>query len=130
MANHKNSLRNLAAGDIFHARSRNGASLVCLVTAVDERAIYARRIHTQDDVQFDRTTGVEQGKPHTKIDCIAPFPADIHQIFVDMDRRHQAAMEQIRNGVPWEVAAKAARLTPEERRAHRVLDEHIAANPV
>lgn len=130
MTDRETALQKLAVGEIFHARGSNGASLVCVVTALDDGTIHARRIHTQDDVQFDRTTGVELGKSHTKIDCITPFPADIHQIFVGMDRRYQAAMEQIRNGVPWEVAIKAARLTPEERRAHRVLDEHIAANPV
>ena len=59
MADRETGLRNLAVGDIFHARSQNGASLVCLVTGVDDSTIYARRIHTQDDVLFDRGTGFE-----------------------------------------------------------------------
>ena len=77
MADRATALQSLAVGDIFHAQSSNGASLVCLITAVDNGTIYARRIHTQDDVQFDRSTGFEVGKPHTRIDCIAPFPPDI-----------------------------------------------------
>jgi hypothetical protein len=67
------ALRNLSVGDIFHARGSGPASLVCLVTAVDDGTIYARRIHTQDDLQFDRTTGVQLGKVHTKIDCVRRF---------------------------------------------------------
>src|SRR5215471_3492025 len=68
------ALRDLAVGDIFHARSSNRASLVCLVTAIDDGTIFARRIHTQDDVQFDRNSGFEVGRPHTQIDCAVPLP--------------------------------------------------------
>lgn len=128
MADQGIGLSKLGVGDIFHARSSNGASLVCLVTAVDDGTIYARRIHTQDDVQFDRGTGFEVGKQHTKIDCVAPLPPEIYNVFVAMDRRYQDAHERIRQGI--EVDLREARHTPEERRAHTLLDEHIAANPI
>lgn len=128
MTDRETALRNLAVGDIFHAHSRNGASLVCLVTALDDGTIYARRIHTQDDERFDRITGVECGKEHTKIDCVAPLPPEIYNVFVAMDQRYQDAHERIRQGV--EVDLREARHTPDERRAHAVLDEHIAANPI
>jgi hypothetical protein len=122
------ALRNLAVGDIFHARSSNGASLVCLVTAVDDDAIYARRIHTQDDVRFDRNTGLRSGKGRTKIDCVAPLPSDIRNILTEMDWRYQAAHALIRQGV--EIDPREARYTADERRAHDFLDQHIAANPI
>ena len=98
MPDRETALRNLAVGDIFHAWSSNGASLVCLVTALDDDTIYARRIHTQDDERFDRNTGFEVGKVHTKIDCVTPLPPDIHSIFVGMDRRYQDAYAQIPSG--------------------------------
>jgi hypothetical protein len=121
------ALQNLAVGDIFHARNpETGASLVCLITGLDDGTIYARRIHTQDDVRFDRNTGLRLGKGHTKIDCVAPLPSDIRDILVQMDQRYQAAYALIRQGI--EVDPREARYTPDERRAHDFLDEHIAAN--
>jgi len=86
MSNRENALRQLAVGDIFHARGSNGESLVCLVTTIDKGTIHARRIHTQEDHFFDRNTGLECGKDHTKIDCVTPFPPDIHKIFLELDR--------------------------------------------
>jgi hypothetical protein len=97
-----------------------------LITGLDDGTIYARRIHTQDDVRFDRNTGLRLGKGHTKIDCVAPLPSDIRDILVQMDQRYQAAYALIRQGI--EVDPREARYTPDERRAHDFLDEHIAAN--
>jgi hypothetical protein len=126
MSDRETALRNLAVGDVFHARSRNGASLVCLVIALDDGTLHARRIHTQDDVQFDRNTGVDVDTPHTRIDCVAPLPPDIHTIFAAMDRRYEAAHALIRQGI--EVNLDEARWTEDERRAHSFLKKHIAAN--
>jgi hypothetical protein len=127
-ADRKTALRNLAVGDIFHARSSNGASLVCLVTAIDDDAIYARRIHTQDDERFDRNTGFEIGKSHTKIDCVAPFPPDIHNIFLEMDRKYQELMALVRQGV--ELTLAQTKMTADEKRASLFIGEHVAANPI
>jgi hypothetical protein len=102
--------------------------LICFVTAVDESVIHAWRIHTQEDVQFDRGTGYKLGNWRVRIDCVAPLPPDILAIFVEFDRRYRAAMALIHQGV--EVDLKEARYTPDERRAHDFLDDHIAANPI
>ena len=129
MSDRENALRNIAVGDIFHARNpQTGASLVCLVTGLDDASIYARRIHTQDDVRFDRNTGLKLGSGHTKIDCVAPLPPEVHNIFLAMDRRYQDAHALIHQGI--DMDPKFARWTAEERRAHGVLDEHIAANSI
>jgi hypothetical protein len=128
MSDRASALRNLAVGDIFHARSSNRASLVCLVTAVDETTIHARRIHTQDDLQFDQNTGLELGKLHTRIDCVAPLPPDIHNLLVEMDRKYQALHALVREGV--ELDPEQCRLTPDERRANGFNREHVAANPI
>lgn len=128
MADRESALRNLAVGDIFHARSPNGASLVCLVTAIDDGTIYARRIHTQDDEQFDRKTGVECGKGNAKIDCITPFPSDIHNIFLEMDQKHRELTDLFRKGV--EVDPERCKMTPDEKRANLFINQHVAANPI
>ena len=128
MTDLQNALKGLAAGDIFHARSSNGASLLCLVTAVDEATIYARRIHTQDEERFDRKTGFEWGKADTKIDCIAPLPPEIHDVFVRLDQRYQEQSALIRKGL--EPNMKEAQWTPDERRAHDFLRDHISAHSV
>jgi hypothetical protein len=68
-------LTRLLVGDIFHAKCPNGASLICLVEAVTDDRIMARRVTTQDNVEFDRRTGTTLGSesPCT-IDSIAPLP--------------------------------------------------------
>jgi hypothetical protein len=128
MPDRESALRQLVVGDIFHARSRNGASLVCLVTALDDGTIYGRRIHTQDDVQFDRCTGFELGKAHTKIDCITPFPPDIESIFLAMDRKYQELMALVRQGV--QLSLDQTRMTADEKRAGLSIDQHVAANTI
>lgn len=122
------ALRNLAAGDMFHGRSPNGASLICLVTAVDDSTIHARRITTQDDHQFDRRTGIELGDVPSKIDCAAPFPSDLYDVFLEMDRKGQALAEMFRNGI--EPGLDKYKLTPVEHRALLIIDEHIEANQI
>lgn len=128
MTDLQNALKGLAVGDIFHARSSNGASLLCLVTAVDRTTIYARRIHTQDEERFDRKTGFEWGKVDTKIDCVTPLPPEIRDVFVRLDQRYQEQSALIRKGL--EPNMEEAKWTPDERRAHDFLRDHISAHPV
>jgi len=52
------ALMKLAVGNIFHGEAQNGASLICLVTAVSETAIYARTVTTQLCLEFDRQSGL------------------------------------------------------------------------
>lgn len=128
MADFERALRRLVVGDIFHARSRNGASLVCLVTSFDDTTINARRIHTQDNVQFDRKTGQEVDKPHTRIDCVTPFPPDIRRIFIELDRKYQELTALLRQGV--ELTPEQMKMTDDEKRVNRSIDSHVEANPI
>ncbi len=128
MTDRRTALRSLSVGDIFHGRSPNGASLVCLLTAVTDSTIYARRITTQDDLEFDRNTGIKMGQSQTKIDCIAPLPPDIHDVFLELDRKYQAFGEMRRRGV--EPDLEQYKLTPEEHRALLSIDEHVSSNPI
>jgi hypothetical protein len=48
----------LVEGSIFHATTPNGASCICLVTSVANGQIGARRITTQKQLAFNRTTGI------------------------------------------------------------------------
>jgi hypothetical protein len=82
------ALGRLLVGDIFHAKCLNGASLICLVETVTDDRILARRVTTQDNVEFDRSTGTALGNdaPCT-IDSIAPLPVEIHNIMLGLDRK-------------------------------------------
>jgi hypothetical protein len=128
MSDRETRLRNLAAGDIFHARSPNGASMICVVTEVTENTVHARRVHTQDDLLFDRRTGVKLAGVRSRIDCVAPFPPDIHRIFHEMDKKYATFKELHHAGV--ELDPRQSELTPEESRANRSIKAHVAANPI
>jgi hypothetical protein len=122
------ALQSLAVGDVFHGHCpKSGASLICLVTSVSDNRIDARRITTQDDLQFDRRTGLEVGNV-SAIDCVVPFPPDIYDIFLEMDRKYRELYEMVRDGVEfdWE----RCKLTPDEKRALLFIDGHIEANPI
>lgn len=95
MADRKTLLGNLTVGDIFHAQAPNGASYICLVLAVSEATIQARRVTTQENVEFDRTTGVEKDERQTLaiIDSVMPLPPEVHNVFVEMDRRNRELLE-------------------------------------
>src|SRR5579884_2674189 len=99
MSDRETALHSLSIGDIFHGRSPNGASLVCLVTAVTDAVIFARRITTQDDHQFDRRTGTELGESRGTIDCVAPLPPDVQEVLLALDRRGRIVAEMHRAGI-------------------------------
>jgi hypothetical protein len=99
-----------------------------LVTALDDHTIYARRITTQDDMQFDRTTGLEKGRGRGVIDCVEPFPPEIQAAFRGLDRKYQMFAEMRRKGD--EPNPEQYKLTPEELHALLSEDEHISANPI
>jgi hypothetical protein len=129
MADREGALRNLAVGDFFHARSpKSRASLVCLVIALDQGTIHSRRVHTQDDLQFDRKTGIELGPVSSKIDCITQLPPDMHELLLEMDRKYQELYALVRDGreFDWE----RAKLTPDEKCVGAFIFDHVAANPI
>jgi hypothetical protein len=96
-------LRNLAVGDIFHASAPNGASLICLTTAVmaADEVIQARTVTHQIHLEFDRETGIAEwnaakewpNKGHDDvwvqctIDSVAPLPIDVHNLMLFKDRK-------------------------------------------
>jgi len=128
MTDRETALRGLGVGDIFHARSPNGASMVCLVVAVSGSTISAQRIHTQDDHQFDRRTGVELGEQNGRIDCVAPLPPDVHGVLVAMDEKGQRLAAMFRSGV--EPNPEEYQLTDADKKAGRLLTAHIEANQI
>jgi hypothetical protein len=83
-------LRNLLVGDIFHATSPSGASLICLTTKVDDNVIEARTVTTQKTLRFDRRTGTgewESEQITCVIDSVAPLPIEIHNVMLGLDRK-------------------------------------------
>jgi hypothetical protein len=130
--NRETALRNLAIGDIFHASAPNGASIVCLVTSVDPNKISARRIHTQENLEFDRQTGIESGNAsvHSRIDSVAPLPPDVHEVFLSMDRKYGDFSRDVKRGFRLEDNPERLKLTPAEQRALLFLDSHYSSNPV
>jgi hypothetical protein len=90
------ALRDIAAGNMFHASAANGASLLCLTMAVTEHVIQARNVATQIIYDFDRCTGRATwyvfGTPYEcMIDSVAPLPPDIHEIMLSLDRKGREA---------------------------------------
>ncbi len=128
MTDRESALRSLRVGDMFHGRSPNGASLICLVTAVSDNTIHARRITTQDDLQTDRRTGNGLDDVGRRIDCVEPFPPDLYDVFRELDRKGQVHADMWRNGI--DPGLDQYRPTPEEKRALLVIDEHISANRI
>ncbi len=130
MTDRETALGKVDVGDIFHARSPNGASLVCLATSVSETTIHARRITTQEDVQFDRKTGVASGigAVQSRIDSVAPLPADIHDVLVELDRKYGALMELDEQSRLEDL--ERLKLTSAEKRALLFIDSYYSANPV
>jgi hypothetical protein len=83
------ALRSLAVGDIFHAEGDNGASLICLITAITDTAIQARTVTSQLSLDFDRQTGIGGwGKGTCVVDSIAPLPTEIRDALLGLDRRY------------------------------------------
>ncbi|HMN72649.1 MAG TPA: hypothetical protein PKA55_12365 [Rhodoblastus sp.] len=91
----KELLRKLVVGDIFHAGTRNGASLICLVTRVGDDQIEARVVTTQRIVEVDRATGlgvvVGPERVACVLDSVAPLPAEIHNEMLALDRKNRLA---------------------------------------
>jgi hypothetical protein len=90
MADRGAKLSRLLPGDIFHAECPSGASLICLVVAITDGRIEARRVTTQDHVTFELSTGLslpDDGEARCMIDSIAPLPVDIHNIMLGLDRK-------------------------------------------
>lgn len=131
MRERESALQRLSVGDIFHARASNGASLVCLVTSVSGGRIFARRIHTQEEVEFDQQSGFEAGSVHTRIDSVAPPPAEISKVLLDQDRKYGDIAREFSRGVQLvDIDPERLKLTADELRASKLLRLHHEANPI
>ena len=120
MADRSTQLRSLNGGDIFHAECPNGASLICLVLSVDDSTIRARRVTTQEHLEFDRTTGAtNDGDRRTPcvINSIAPVPPQIHEVLLGMDRKSGSERDPER-----------LKLTEDEKKALVFVGTHYPAN--
>lgn len=118
MTDRSAALRNLAAGDIFHAESPNGASLICLVTSVTETVIRARTVTTQRLLEFDRHAGVAKWGAESvlcTIDSTEPLPAEVHNVMLQIDRKFGLQQEP-----------EGFRLTDAEKRALVYVDSHYS----
>jgi hypothetical protein len=125
MFDRKTLLAKLDIGDIFHAESPGGASLICLVLSVDQTTIKARRVTTQENLEFDRRTGVtvadNEGVPCV-IDSVAPLPAKIHDVFLELDRKYQKYRP--------DRDPERFKLTDAEKKALLFVGPHYASNPL
>ena len=98
MADRGSKLSHLVPGDILHAECPSGASLICLVEAITNGKIEARRVTTQDHVTFDLSTGLSlpnDGETRCTIDSIAPLPVDIHNVMLGLDRKMRLRFDKL-----------------------------------
>src|ERR1700744_2058515 len=131
MIDRKTGLSNLSVGDIFHAEYPNGASCICLVLSVDKTTIYARRVTTQQSLAFDRKTGIEDvaaDQPQAVIDSIAPLPPEMHNTFLEMNKKYETlmAMDEASRFEDLE----RHKLSESEKRALSFVYTHYPSNPL
>jgi hypothetical protein len=96
-----------------------------LVLSVDQTTIQARRVTTQENLEFDRRTGVtvddDEGIPCV-IDSVAPLPAEIHAVFLELDRKYQKYRP--------DREPERFKLTDAEKKAMLFVGQHYASNPL
>lgn len=117
-------LHQLEPGDIFDAvsDSGSGAVAICVVLFVEDSALIARRITTQHSCRFNRTTG--QSLPGSQftgtITSVEPLPFDIHNTFLEMDRKYRLGHRD----------TESMKLTEAEKTALLFIVDHFARYPV
>jgi hypothetical protein len=121
MVDRETLLSRLVVGDVFHAESPRGASLICLAVSIDEASIRARRVTTQEDVEFDRHTGVEKciDRRVSKINSVAPLPVDVLNVILAIDRKYRLQQD-----------LDEGKLTQAEIKALTYAGAHYALYPV
>jgi hypothetical protein len=121
----KTALAGIAVGDLFHATTPNGASLICRALEVNATTIRARAITSQYALEFDRATGVatpeiEGERVPCTIDSVAPIPGEVHAALLGLDAIYSTAT---RDG-------EGHKLTERERRALVFAALYYPAHPV
>jgi hypothetical protein len=87
----KTALAAIAVGDLFHATTPNGASLICRALEVSASAIRARTVTLQCALEFDRESGIATPEirgervPCT-VDSVASVPDEIREALLGLDR--------------------------------------------
>jgi hypothetical protein len=122
-------LTKLNVGDIFHAQAPSGASLICLVLSVDKGTIQARRVTTQENIEFNRRTGVKVGDDRESpcvIDSVAPLPAEIHNVFLELDQKYKVLMAMDEKSRFADL--ERLKLTDAEKKALLFVDSHYSSN--
>ena len=87
----KAALAAIAVGDLFHATTPNGASLICRALEVTGSTIRARTVTSQYALEFDRAMGVATPEIHGErvpctVDSVASVPNEIHEALLGLDR--------------------------------------------
>lgn len=129
MSNRAALIGNLRVGDIFHAEYPNGASCVCLVLSVNDSTIRARRVTSQENLEFDRNTGLEAAsgaQARAVIDSVAPLPLEIHNAFLALDRKYGCMQPDDWDGPNLE----RFKLTETEKKALLFIADHYPGNPL
>jgi hypothetical protein len=91
MTNRETAVRSIAVGDVFHATSPNGASLICFALDVTDTVIFCETVTSVYTLEFDRTTGLAERDFHGEsvvctIDSVAHLPKDIEEVLVRLHR--------------------------------------------
>lgn len=116
-------LRQLEPGDIFNAASdsSDGPIALCVVLSVEESTITARRITTQHYCKFDRISGhtLSDSQFIGTITSVEPLPFDIHNTFIEMDRKYRLGHRD----------TESVKLTEAEKAALLFIGDHFARYP-
>ncbi len=119
------ALSAIAGGDLFHATTPNGASLICRALEVSASAIRARTVTSQYALEFDRLTGVavpeiEGEHVPCTVDSVASVPDEVRTALLGLDAIYS---DQTRKN-------EAHKLTESERRALVFAALFYPANPI
>jgi hypothetical protein len=132
MLDRKSLIGGLAVGDIFHAEYPNGASCICLVLWVNNETVKARRVTTQETLEFDRESGIENdNNAHSlaTINSVAPLPKEVHDVFLAMDRKYQHFMAMDEKS-RFAQEPEKFKLTNPEKEAFRFVDTYYPSHPL
>ena len=129
MSNRETLICNLDVGDIFHAEYPNGASCVCRVLSLNDATIYARRMTTQENLEFDRHTGIERvndGQAQAVMNSVAPLPPEIRNVFLGIERKYRQIKPE-----DWDNPdLERFKLTEAEKKALLFVGPHYSSNPL
>lgn len=126
MTEREYAIRSIAAGDIFHATSPNGASLICLALEVTDMVIVSQTITSMYELNFDRQTGIAERDFHGEhvvctIDSVAPLPDDFKETLIAMYRVHSREDKE---------EEEDSRLKDPEHRALVFAAQYFPAHPI